>query len=149
MSNISPGLRWFVATRAENICEYFLLHSEDMFFGGHIDHIISEKHGGRTQEENLAFACAHCNRYKGSDVASLVPESGELVRLFNPRTDRWSDHFRLDSDGVTVLPLTTIGEVTCRTLRMNESPRLLEREALRQVGRYPPPGAKTRLGDVG
>jgi hypothetical protein len=36
-----------------------------------------------------------CNRYKGSNIAS-VSLSGGLVPLFNPRLDQWSDHFRLN-----------------------------------------------------
>jgi HNH endonuclease len=47
VSTGSPGLRWFVATRADHLCEYCLIHAEDTFVGCHIDHIISEKHGGR------------------------------------------------------------------------------------------------------
>jgi HNH endonuclease len=116
-----------------------------MFFGCHIDHVISEKHGGETLEENLAFACVYCNLHKGTDIASLLPKTGELVRLFNPRRDQWRDHFQLGPDGITILPLTPIGEVTTRTLRLNENPRLLEREALWQIGRYPTPAAKKRL----
>ncbi len=50
-----------------------------------VDHVISEKHGGPTEEHNLAFCCPFCNRAKGSDIASLV--ESELVRLFNPRID--------------------------------------------------------------
>lgn len=145
MSTGSPGLRWFVATRADHLCEYCLIHADDTFVGCHIDHVISEKHGGPTQEDNLALACAYCNLHKGSNIASLAPGTGELVRLFNPRTDLWKDHFGLDPDGITILALTPIGEATSRTLRFNEAPRLLEREALREAGRYPSPAARKRL----
>ena len=36
--------------------------------------------------------------------------SGEIVRLFNPRRDRWRDHFRID--GQLIEPLTRVGAVT-------------------------------------
>jgi hypothetical protein len=101
------------------------------------------------REENLAYACLPCNRRKGSDIASIVPETGELVRLFNPRTDRWRDHFGLlllVPSGITILSSTPIGKVTAQLQGMNDSPRLLEREALHQIGRYPTPAAKARLG---
>jgi hypothetical protein len=116
-----------------------------MFFGCEIDHIISEKHEGATEEGNLAYACLPCNRNKGSDIASIIPGTGELVRLFNPRQDRWSDHFRLAPDGITILSLTSIGEATSRLLGLNDGTRLLEREALRKVDRYPTPTARTHL----
>jgi len=51
------------------------------------------KHGGQTIEENLALCCALCNRYKGSDIASIDPETGLLTLLFHPRLDRWGKHF--------------------------------------------------------
>ena len=145
MSTGSSGLRRFVATRADHICEYCLIHAENTYLGGHIDHVISEKHGGKTEEANLAFACIYCNLYKGSDIASRVLETGELVPLFNPRKDRWGDHFYLAPDGITILPLTPVGEVTVRLLQLNEDSRLMERKALQEKGRYPMPAAKTRL----
>jgi len=86
-----------------------------------------------------------CNRNKGSDVAALVPDTRAPVRFFNPRADRWSDHFRLDSDGITLAPLTNIGEATARIFGFNTVERLLERESLRQVGRYPAGAARRRI----
>src|SRR5271165_4288477 len=37
--------------------------------------------------DNLALACYHCNAHKGPNLSALDPESGALVRLFNPRLD--------------------------------------------------------------
>jgi hypothetical protein len=125
-----------VVARAEGLCEYCLIHEGDTFFGCQVDHIISEKHGGATNSENLAYACLFCNRQKGSDVGSVLPHRG-FTRFFNPRTDRWTEHFSLAADGITVEPRTEIGEVTARILGINIEERLLEREALRTVGRYP------------
>jgi len=134
-----------VAARVDHLCEYCLIQSDDTFFGCEVDHIISEKHGGATEEDNLAYACLACNRNKGSDIASIIPGTGDLIRLFNPRKDRWGDHFRLDADGVTILSLTPIGEATSRLLGLNDGTRLLERDALRQVNRYPTPAARKHL----
>lgn len=114
------------------------------------DHVISVKHGGTTEENNLALACLTCNRNKGSDISSLAPGTETLVRFFNPRADRWSDHFRLDSaDGITIVPLTDIGEATARILGFNTGERLLERQALSEVGRYPTTAAGWRIGGSG
>jgi len=81
---ISSALRQLVATRAQHLCEYCLIHEDDAFFGCEVDHIISEKHDGQTEAENLAFACAFCNRSKGSDVGSVEknsePSQSLLVR---------------------------------------------------------------------
>ena len=76
----------------------------------------------------------YCNRLKGSDIASIAPRSGQLVRLFNPRTDRWNDHFVID--GAVIKPLSDIGEVTSALLGLNRPDRLEERALLQTAGRY-------------
>jgi hypothetical protein len=142
-SYVSEELWWLVAARAEFLCEYCLIHEDDAFYGCQVDHIISLKHGGPTDADNLAFACAFCNRRKGSDVGSVYWETGEFIRFFNPRVDRWADHFRLN--GAIIEPLTAIGEVTARILGLNNGDRVLEREALMAVGKYPRASALARM----
>ena len=76
---ISAELRRIVEVRAEGLCEYCLIDQESSFLGHQVDHIISEKHGGRTEASNLAAACACCNRAKGSDIGSIYWESSEFI----------------------------------------------------------------------
>ena len=142
---VRAELRRLVSARADHLCEYCLIHADDTFFGCEVDHIVSEKHGGATSLDNLAYACLLCNRSKGSDIASVTPGTGELVRFFNPRTDRWRDHFRLATDGITIESLTAIGEATSRILGFNDRERLSERQAMYQVNRYPTPAARQRI----
>ncbi len=138
---VSAELRRLVATRADRLCEYGLIHEADTYFGCQVDHIISEKHGGATDAENLAYACLYCNRFKRSDIGSIT-RSAVFCRFFNPRTDHWADHFRLD--GETITPLTEIGEVTERILQLNHVDRLLERRVLQRAGRFPNPASSRR-----
>ena len=140
---VSVELRRQVVARAEGICEYCLIAEEDTFFGCEVDHIISEKHGGPTQEDNLGYACVFCNQAKGSDVGSIHWESGQFVRFFNPRTDRWADHFVLA--GNRIEGVTAIGAVTARILGFNSSERLLERQVLQGMNRYPSAAALNRM----
>lgn len=142
-SSVSAALRRLVAVRADSLCEYCLIHEDDAFFGGEVDHIISEKHGGATAADNLAYACAFCNRAKGSDIGSIVARTGAFVRFFNPRTDRWAEHLGLDT--VRILALSDIGEVTARILDVNNGDRLLERQTLHALGRYPTAAAVVRM----
>jgi hypothetical protein len=139
---VGTDVRQEVAARADSLCEYCLIAEEDTFFGCEVEHIISLKHGGPSESANLAYACAFCNRHKGSDVDS-VSEAGEFSRFFNPRTDRWSEHFRLVTN--IIQPLTVIGEVTARVLRFNHTDQLLERDRLIAVGRYPHRAALARI----
>jgi hypothetical protein len=93
-----------------------------------VDHILSRKHGGDSSPENLAYACIFCNRYKGSDIATIDPDSGLAILLFHPRTDRWDLHFRFTGsriEGHTPTALATI-----RILRLNDPERVAERDLI-------------------
>ena len=142
-SEVSEALRRLVAERAYHVCEYCLIHEDDAYHGCEVDHIVSLKHGGLTVPENLANACFDCNRRKGSDVGSIDARSGAFVRLFNPRSDHWSDHFHL-SEG-RIEPLTEIGEATCRALNFNRPSRVAFRRLLADIGRYPTVEALARM----
>lgn len=109
---ISAALRRQVRERARERCEYCLLAEVQAFFPHEPDHIIAQKHGGQPVADNLALACFDCNRFKGSDIASVDPVSGTLTPLFNPRTQRWAEHFEL-VDG-RIAPLTAAGRATAR-----------------------------------
>jgi hypothetical protein len=135
MTYIRQSLRQLVYDRANGRCEYCRLHAEDAFYPHEVDHIYAEKHGGETIENNLCLSCFECNRHKGSDLSSLDPESGEVVRLFHPRYDIWTEHFTLD--GPSIKPLTPQGRVTVKLFQMNMPERILEREILIKAGRYP------------
>jgi len=134
-SDIGDQLRANVAQRAGRRCEYCLIHEEDAGFPHQVDHILSRKHGGPTSFENLAYACIVCNRYKGSDIASIEPQSAEAIRIFDPRRDRWTDHFRIH--GAVIEPNSKIGSATVLLLRMNAPERILERGLLQILDRYP------------
>ncbi len=131
---LSDATRRLVSERAENRCEYCLIHAQDTILGCAIDHIISLKHGGSNEPENLAYACVFCNRYKGSDVGSVILETKEFVRFYNPRDDHWSEHFKLDD--ATIIAKTSVGEVTARILGFNDERRIIERQLLIAKGRY-------------
>lgn len=99
--HISQQIRDFVVERAGHKCEYCFLPEGQSFYKFQIDHIISIKHGGETQLNNLALACAVCNRNKGSDLGTFPDgDNDNLVRFYNPRKDQWKDHFLLLDSGI-------------------------------------------------
>ena len=73
MSYIPAPLRTLAIVRAHESCEYCLVHAEYAAFVHEIDHVIVQQHGGATAAENVAYACAQCNRFKGSNVAAVDP----------------------------------------------------------------------------
>jgi hypothetical protein len=125
---ISIALRQLVRDRAQNACEYCLMPEMAVLVPHEVDHVIAEKHGGHTQADNLALACTLCNKYKGSDLASIDPDNGEIVRLYRPNRDRWTEHFQLRAG--EIWPLTAIGRVTVRLLQLNRPERVSERRLL-------------------
>jgi hypothetical protein len=135
LSYIEPALRERVRNRAGRTCEYCLLAEEHGFLPFEIDHIIAEKHRGQTTLINLAWSCFDCNRFKGSDIASLDPVSNRLTRLFNPRRQKWTEHFGVGNG--EILPLTAVGRVTVEMLKLNLPARVEVRAMLAQAGRYP------------
>jgi hypothetical protein len=130
---ISNQIREQVKVRAKYACEYCLLHERLSFFVHEIDHIISLKHGGDNDADNMAYSCSVCNRNKGSDIGSIF--EGVFFRFFNPRLDLWSSHFYLE-DGV-IHPTTPIGEVTVKILQINSFERIMERRAFTEAKLYP------------
>lgn len=130
---IPVGLRQLVYERANAQCEYCLI-PEDVVFASHeIDHIIAEKHGGPTEANNLALSCTLCNKYKGSDIASVDPYTQKIVPLYHPRQNQWSEHFRLND--AEFVPHTPIGRVTIQLLQLNHPNRIEERKLLIMAGK--------------
>jgi hypothetical protein len=136
MTYVSASLRRSVIQRANNCCEYCLVSQEDRFLPYEVDHIIAEKHGGATTEDNLCWSCYICNGFKGSDLSSVDwDDTGDIVPLFNPRKSKWTDHFRIN--GTTIEPLAPTGRVTVFLLRLNTDEQKAERELLVPLGHYP------------
>lgn len=133
--HIPAALRQLVLERARGRCEYCLLDQNDVAFSHHVDHIIPLKHGGRTEEGNLALACLECNLNKGSDLASLDPQGRVLVPVFNPRAHRWEEHFA--RQGTRIEGKTPIGRAAVALLKLNDPARVLQRQVLIDIGRYP------------
>ncbi len=131
---IGQPLRREVAARAGGRCEYCRLPAWALLAGCEVDHVISLKHGGRTESSNLALSGARCNRAKGTDVGSIIPETGQFSRLLNPRADRWAEHFA--PDGARLTGKSVIGRVTITLLRLNDDERVLERRWLQRLGEY-------------
>ena len=108
-----------VYARANHRCEYCHVPTIAYQSPFQIDHVIASKHGGATVFSNLALSCFHCNIHKGPNIAGLDPPgTGPLVRLFNPRTDGWGDHFRYE--GAVLVGLTPIGRATLHVLNIND-----------------------------
>ena len=124
-------LRQFVRTRAAQQCEYCGLPQEFSELRFHIEHVIPRQHGGGDDAENLALACPDCNLRKGPNLTGIDPHTGEVVRLFHPRRDRWFDHFTYEEQ--YVVGTTSVGRTTVSLLEMNDPERRRIRELVSQI----------------
>jgi HNH endonuclease len=104
-----------------------------------IEHRIPIAKGGTSTELNLWLSYPLCNRFKSDHTSARDPESGVEVPLFNPRTERWSEHFRWSADGTRVIGLTPTGRATVVLLHLADDPdALLVRSYWVLAGWHPP-----------
>ncbi|MBD2256260.1 HNH endonuclease signature motif containing protein [Pseudanabaena sp. FACHB-2040] len=128
-----------VRRRAKFLCEYCHASEQWQYVQFTIDHIIPLTAGGSDDLENLALACFHCNRRKSNRQAVTDFQTGVEVALFNPRLQRWHDHFAWSSDLLEVVGLTPTGRATVTALALNRDRILAIRATDLAIGRHPPP----------
>lgn len=134
---IPSSLRRLVSSRAQGCCEYCLLAAEDAEFPHEIDHQVPIIHGGKSESDNLVFACVKCNRYKGTNLAAFDPLDGSMRAVFNPRLQLWRDHFAIVGD--SIIGLTPTGRATVALLKLSDDERVERRSVLIRAGKFPPP----------
>ena len=127
-----------VRARSGARCQYCLMHESLQGATFHIEHVIPQGRGGRSDLENLALACPGCNLHKASRITAIDPTTGEEVPLFHPIRQSWSQHFRFK--GYRIEGLTAVGRATVEALNLNHSRRQHIREVEAAFGMYPPLG---------
>ena len=127
-----------IRDRAHHCCEYCGMPQvyDDLPF--QFDHIIAQVHDGSDAHENRANACVPCNLYKGTNLSGVDPQTGNVVRLFDPRRQNWKRHFRWN--GAILEGKTQCGRATVRTLRINMAIRVAFRQSLIDIGEFPSTG---------
>ncbi len=132
---LSRPIRRLVIERAGHRCEYCRVLEYLSAFDYHIDHIIGLQHSGPNELANLAYGCSPCNWKKGPNISTILEIGGPLIALFNPRTQDWFDHFKVEKG--LILPLSTIGEATIKLLELNNPSKVEERYEMMIAGFYP------------
>jgi len=100
--------------------------------------LFPESRGGSSEETNLWLACPHCNGAKSDRIDAPDPESGLMVRLFNPRRDVWAEHFTWVDGGAVIQGITPIGRATVAALNMNHEEIVSARRLWVEAGWHPP-----------
>ncbi len=125
-----------IRSRSNDRCEYCGLHQETQDATFHIEHIIPRKRGGSSNLDNLANSCVSCNFAKKVQISARDPVSGDIVPLFHPRRDVWSEHFAWKWRKLR--GVSAIGRATIVALKMDSPNKLRVFRAQVQLGLYPP-----------
>ncbi len=127
-----------VTAEADFRCGYCLTDQRVSGAQMHIEHLIPRVRGGGSERSNLWLSCAWCNSYKGTRTDARDPETGDHVALFNPRNQRWSEHFAWSDGGVRIVGLTPSGRATVEALRLN-NPYIVPARRLWVIAGWHPP----------
>lgn len=135
---IFEQVRSRVRAQAQNRCGY--CRSLEMYVLGilEIEHIIPKAIGGSDEEENLWLACSLCNNYKGTQADAFDPVTQKHVKLFNPRTQQWSQNFAWSEHATEIIGLTDCGRATVTALQLNNNIAVSVRRQWVSAGWHPP-----------
>lgn len=135
---ISESLRTQIEDTDRQRCCYCLTSEANSGIPMTYDHIHPRSKGGDTTFENVCLACRSCNEFKSNLTEVKDPLTGEIVSLFNPRTQKWTNHFTWILDSAKIEGLTVIGRATVAALRMNHPTIVAARWRWAVSGWHPP-----------
>lgn len=135
-SHIPANIVRIVRQRARDMCEYCRLPQDSQEATFHVDHVKPRVAGGATSADNLALACVTCSLRKAARQKVRDPRTNRLVRIFNPRKDKWNDHFYWTPTW-RIKGKTAVGRATARALGMNRPAVISIRQQLDVLGRIP------------
>jgi HNH endonuclease len=135
---IPVAMQRTVIQRANGFCEYCLLPAAFSPNPFNFEHIIPLFQDGETVLTNLAYSCGGCNSFKHQKIEALDPLTRQIVPLFYPRIDIWSDHFQWNEDDLQIIGISPVGRATARLLKVNREGNINLRALLKLAGLHPP-----------
>ncbi len=116
MAKIKKDLDAQIRRQAKNRCGYCLNPQELLPYKLEIEHIFPKSLGGESIEENLWLACRECNAHKAAKTEAIDNLTDKTVKLFNPRTQKWNEHFEFSKDDSQIIGKTPCGRAAARNL---------------------------------
>lgn len=101
----------------------------------HVDHINPK---GTDSLDNLCLACWNCNTSKQTAIQALDPDTNQSIALYNPRKQKWSEHFEWIDSGLRLKGLSAYGRATIERLKMNRPMIIIARKRWVAGGFHPP-----------
>ncbi|MCP4361691.1 MAG: HNH endonuclease [Chloroflexi bacterium] len=134
---VTPTQRIQIAERADNRCEYCQTPDAFAIHTYNVEHIIPRVKDGQTILSNLAYSCSGCNSLKHTKTAGNDPITNEIAPLYNPRQDRWSEHFAWKDNLLQIVGLTATGRTTIAAIQLNRPGLMNLRRALLAISEHP------------
>lgn len=135
---VPVALRRKIREQARARCGYCLCSEVLIGMLLECEHLFPFALGGTTTEENLWLSCRRCNEAKREQTEARDPITSEVVALFNPREQRWEDHFQWNDDGTMIMGTSAIGRATVVALKLNDPVIVVTRRLWVSVGWWPP-----------
>jgi hypothetical protein len=135
---ISAAARQRVAEAAHFRCGYCLTAQRIIGPLLEIDHIIPRGPRWYLRRREPMAGVPMCNSHKADRQEALDPESRAMVALFNPRAERWDEHFEWIEAGTLIHGKTPRGRATVVALQMNHPDIVAARRLWVIAGWHPP-----------
>ncbi len=135
---MTTALRLKARERTSDCCEYCLMQADFSHDPFSAEHVFPVAKGGIDELLNLAWFCLGCNFHKFTATHALDFISGNLVPLYNPRQEKWTEHFKWEDNFTLIVGITPIGRVTVTRLRLNRLGLVNLRKVLVDAGKHPP-----------
>ena len=135
---IPIAIQRLILVESKGFCEYCWSPSDFSPNSFQFDHIIPTSKGGQSVFQNLARSCGGCNGCKQDKTHSFDPLTYQLCRLYNPRTDVWTEHFQWSDDDLMIEGISNVGRTTVQLLQVNRIGAVNLRKLLKIVGLHPP-----------
>ncbi len=135
---MKASIKLLVRERAKYCCEYCIAQlkfSADTFSTEHIIPIVKN---GTDAVDNLAFSCQYCNNLKYTAIHAIDPATGNMVNIYNPRKDIWTDHFEWYDNFTIIRGISSTGRATENRLKLNRIGLVNLRKVLFETGFHPP-----------
>ncbi|CAN5698876.1 HNH endonuclease signature motif containing protein [soil metagenome] len=138
MAKIKKDLDALIRRQAKNRCGYCLNPQELLPYKLEIEHIFPQSLGGESIEENLWLACRECNAHKAAKTEAIDNLTGKTVKLFNPRTQNWNEHFEFSKNDSQIIGKTPCGRATVESLQINNFYQTTARSIWVEMNKFQP-----------
>ena len=127
-----------VARDAHYQCGYCRCPQQVLPYRLEIEHLLPRSLGGQDERDNLWLSCHLCNKLRSNLMEATDPLTTREVSLFDPRRNRWGNHFVWEEGGLLIVGRTDCGRATVEALKLNDRYRLSARGVWIIARMYPP-----------